>query len=91
MHVHPRDCRASHLLHDEDFENCNCMSCGVSNRAYIDIWLRKEKPIYIIVYSGSFNLTWEIVKFSNKREILKLVPKTVSTNDICNYFTVILH
>lgn len=90
--MHPRECRASHILHDEDFENCNSMLCGVSHRTYIDIWLRKEKAqAYIIVYSGYFNLTSEIVKFSNKREDIKISAKNNHTNDICNYFTDIPH
>lgn len=68
------------------------MLCGVSHRTYIDIWLRKEKAqAYIIVYSGSFNLTSEIVKFSNKREDIKISTKNNHTNDICNYFTDIPH
>lgn len=56
------------------------------------IWLRKEKAqAYIIVYSGSFNLTSEIVKFSNKREDIKISAKNNHANDICNYFTDIPH
>lgn len=69
------------------------MLCCVLNCVYIDIWLWKEKFIYncIFVYLGFFNLKWEIVKFSNKREILNLVLKIVSINDICNYFIVIFY